>query len=234
MEHKAADEEEKRDEWSKTAEQAADKIGILIVDDHPVIRYGLTGLFNAVPDFCVLGEAATCAECCEKVVSLTPDIVILDLEMEDACGVEALKKLHIACPKVPVIIYSSYCDDERVVEAIRSNVQGYLRKDTRTQNLIDAVRLVHRGKTFLDPAITSKVLEQLTHGPARQALILSNREKEVLRLLAQGKRNKDIANRLFVCERTVKFHVSALFDKLGVSNRTEAALVARKYGSVVM
>ena len=217
----------------KSPKQATHKIGILIVDDHPVIRYGLTGLFGTVSDFRVLGEAVNCTDCCEKVISLKPDIVILDLEMEDATGVEALENLIHASPDVPVIIYSSYCDDQRVVDAIRLNIHGYLRKDTPIRNLIDAVRLVHQGKTFLDPAITSKVINQLGHTNDQQALILSEREKQVLRLLAKGKRNKDIASRLFVSERTVKFHVSSVFDKLGVSNRTEAALVARQYDSVV-
>ncbi len=233
MENEAIDQNRKGEEWSNTTKLAANRVGILIVDDHPVVRYGLTGLLNAQPDFSVLGEAVNCAECCEKVVLLKPDIVILDLEMEDACGVEALKMLHTVDVCFHTIIYSSYSEDERVVEAIRSDIQGYLRKDTPIQNLIDAVRLVRQGKTYLDPAVTSKLMDQVSHPAIEQGAMLSNREKAVLRLLAKGKRNKEIADRLFVSERTIKFHVSSVFDKLGVSNRTEAALVARQHGSVI-
>jgi len=213
------------------------KIGVLMIDDHPVIRYALANLINAEPDLCCLGEAANLADGCDMVTSLLPDIVILDLEMEDSSGLEALTRLRAIHPQVSTIVYSNYSDEWRIVEAIRSNIQGYLRKDMPTQTLIDAIRLVSEGKTFLDPEITLKVMGQLadTKDPNLQPSdsgSLTHREKAVLRLMAEGKRNKEIAKLLVVSERTVKFHASAIFGKLGVSNRIEAALVARNQGLI--
>ena len=238
MKIKAKNQEGKKEKLVETLERAAHQIGILIVDDHPVIRYALTNILSAEPDFCVLGEAASCTECREKVVSLRPNIVILDLEMEDARGVEALTDLRNAHPNVSILIYTSFSDDWHLLEAIKSDIQGYLSKDAPTEALIDAVRLIHTGKKYLDPATTSKVMGQLgqtqTQREKRITKPLSNREKAVLRLLAEGKRNREIADRLFVSERTIKFHVSSVFEKLSVSNRTEAALVVREYGSILM
>lgn len=210
-------------------------IRILVVDDHPVVRYGLVGLLSAEADFEVVGEAASCAECCEKISELSPDVVVLDLEMEDACGAEALTRVRNTDPDVRTIVYTAYDNDWRVVDAVKNGVDGYLMKETPTQNIFDAIRIVNKGGSFLDPAVTSKVMGQVGSDRNRRKTAdryLSDREKTVLRLLAKGKRNKEISRELCISERTVKFHVSTLLGKLQASNRTEAVKIAAEQGLI--
>lgn len=211
------------------------RIRILVVDDHPVVRLGLVGLLNTQPDFDVVGEAQSCREACEKATALRPDVLLLDLEMDDACGADALSRLRDTDADLPTIVFTAYDNDWRVVEAVKIGLQGYLVKGTPPENIMEAVRVVYGGGTFLDPRVASKVLGQVgRHADRRNAnnRFLTEREKSVLRLLAQGKRNKEISRVLFISERTVKFHMSALLKKLHASNRTEAVKVAVDQGLV--
>jgi len=211
------------------------EIQILVVDDHPVVRYGLVGHLSAQPDFTVVGEAGSSLDCLEKIASLSPDVVLLDLEMSDASGVEALCSLRHTYPDMPTIVYTAHGSDWRVVEAIRVGVEGYLMKNAPIEKLIDAVRLVHRGGSYLDPMVTSKVMGAVGGKHHRQGVPLgrlSTRETSVLQMMAEGKRNKDISEILHISERTVKFHVSSMLGKLQVSNRTEAVVVAAEQGII--
>ena len=211
------------------------EIQILVVDDHPVVRYGLVGHLSVQPDFNVVGEAGSSADCLEKLASLSPDVVLLDLEMGDASGVEALSRLRDTYPDMPTIVYTAHGSDWRVVEAIRVGVEGYLMKDAPIEKLFDAIRMVHRGGSYLDPMVTSKVMGAVGGKHHRQGAplgTLSTRETTVLQMMAEGKRNKDISEALHISERTVKFHVSSMLGKLQASNRTEAVVVAAEQGII--
>ncbi len=229
---------ENRLDMDKRPEETFSKnkqIRILVVDDHPVVRFGLSGQLRAQPDFIVAGEASNCEECCRNLKTYAPDVVLLDLEMEDASGLEALSRLRSVDASVPTIVFTAYGTDWRVVEAIKIGVQGYLMKKTPIDMVFEAIRAVHQGGSFLDPAVTSKVMGAVgrrgekTGGAFRS---LSERELAVLQMLAQGKRNKDISKALSITERTVKFHISSVLGKLDAGNRTEAVVVAAERGLI--
>ena len=214
---------------------ARQRIRIMIVDDHPVVRFGLMGLLSMQPDLEVIGEASSCGEACEKVRLLRPDLVILDLEMGDTCGADALSKVRETYPQLPTIVFTAHDNDWRIVEAVRIGLQGYLVKGTPPEVILEAVRVVSRGEFFIDPKIASKVLGQIGRKVERRSpnsRVLTDRERSVLQLLAQGKRNKEISEALFISERTVKFHMSAVMKKLHATNRTEAVRIAAARGLV--
>jgi NarL family two-component system response regulator LiaR len=210
-------------------------IRILIADDHPVVRYGLSHMLGTEPGFAVVGEASEAHEVIEKVQALRPDVTVLDMEMGEAHGVDALRALRAVDPEACVIIYTGYTDSERIVEAVHLGVQSYLLKDLGGKELVKAIRAVHRGQTYFPPAVTTKLVRQLRQesGPDSPLLEpLTKRERQVLVLMAEGRGNQAIADSLFVSERTVKFHVSAILGKLAAKNRTEAVLTAVKHGVV--
>jgi DNA-binding NarL/FixJ family response regulator len=210
-------------------------IRVLVVDDHPVVRFGVTALLRTQPDLRVVGETGTCVGACEAVAQTHPDVVILDLELEDACGAEALSRLREVHPHVPVIVFTAHNSGWRVVEAVQIGLQGYVLKGTDADMLCEAVRVVHRGGYFLDPKIASLVMagvgrrEERRRYPVRY---VTERERAVLRLLAEGRRNKEIARALDITERTVKYHIGGLLAKLRVSNRTELVKAAVGEGLV--
>ncbi len=204
-------------------------IRILVVDDHPVVRFGLIGVLATQPDFQIVGEAGSCAEACAMVARLHPDVLMLDLEMGDAGGADALSRIRDLSPHLPVIIFTAYDNDWRVVEAVKIGLQGYLMKGTAAEHIIEAIRVVGGGGSFLDPRVTSTVMGHVGRtGSRRQSHSghLTEREKSVLRLLVEGKRNKEISQALFISERTVKYHISGLLAKLQAGNRTEAVKIA--------
>jgi len=225
-------------DWEKAPQEKYlknEQIRILVVDDHPVVRFGLAGQFRAQPDFTVAGEVSNCEECCRNLKSYAPDVVLLDLELDDASGLEALSKLRAVDPAIPTIVFTAYGTDWRVVEAIKIGVQGYLMKKAPMEMVFKAIRAVHQGGSFLDPAVTSNVMGAVgrrTEKAGRTFRSLSEREIAVLQMLAQGKRNKDISKALSITERTVKFHISSVLGKLDASNRTEAVVVAAERGLI--
>lgn len=207
-------------------------IRILIADDHPVVLDGLVAILQTQPDFEVIAQATSGEESVAKFRAYRPDLVLLDLEMPDLDGVATLKRLQAIDPSVRAIVFTAFDTDERIVEAVKAGVQGYLLKGVPRRDLFDAIRVVHGGGSLLQPVVASKLLRQMQNPSAAVANPLTEREREVLLLLAQGLPNRQIAEALTVTERTVKFHVSAILGKLAVSNRTEAVAVAAQRGWV--
>jgi DNA-binding NarL/FixJ family response regulator len=210
-----------------------DSIRILVADDHPVVRDGLVAILSTQPDFEVVGEAGTGLEAVERAVTLQPDVMLLDLEMPEMDGVEVLRRLSQTDPAVRVIVFTAFDTDERILGAVQAGAQGYLLKGAPRKELFDAVRVVRAGGSLLQPVVASKLLRQVSHqSQSNQIEALTPRELEVLRLLAQGLQNKEIAAELVISERTVKFHVSSIMGKLGAGNRTEAVTLAAQQGLI--
>lgn len=202
-------------------------IRIVLADDHPVVRDGLQAILSTQAEFEVVGQASNGAEVLQVVQALQPDMLLLDLEMPEMDGVEALRQLKAQGATVRTIVFTAFDTDERILTAVRAGANGYLLKGVPRDELFRAIRVVHEGGSLLQPIVASKLLEQVSQ-PAIEPL--TRREDEVLHLLAQGLQNKEIGQRLVISERTVKFHVSAILSKLDAGNRTEAVSIARQYG----
>lgn len=214
----------------------SEPIRILVADDHPVVREGLIAILETQADFEVVGEASSGREAVAQASHLTPDIILLDLEMPELDGVEALKRILAKHAAMRVIVFTAFDTDERIVGAVRAGAQGYLLKGAPRQELFRAIRVVNEGGSLLAPVVASKLLHHLSRPEPspNESLVepLTLREQEVLQLLAQGKPNKEIAVDLIISERTVKFHVSSILGKLGASNRTEAVTLAAQQGLI--
>ncbi len=210
-------------------------IRILVVDDHPVVRDGLLAMLGTQPDFVVAGEAAGGREAIDLARSLQPDVILLDLEMPDLDGVATLQQLRAVLHGVRVIVFTAYDSGEQIMAAVQAGAQGYLLKGVPREELFKAIRVVHAGGSLLQPVVASRLLAQVSGGAVPAAAsgpALSARETEVLRLLAEGRTNKEIAATLVISERTAKFHVRSLFAKLGATNRTEAVALATRRGLI--
>lgn len=211
-----------------------ESIRILVADDHPVVRDGLIAILSTQPDFEVVGQAGTGAEVITQVEALAPDVLLLDLEMPELDGVEALQQLQKDNPNTRAIVFTAFDTDERILGAVQAGAQGYLLKGAPREELFKAVRVVHSGGSLLQPVVASKLLRQVSGRQEQPAEVepLTPRELEVLALVAQGLQNKEIAGQLVISERTVKFHVSSIMGKLGAGNRTEAVSIAAQRGLV--
>jgi DNA-binding NarL/FixJ family response regulator len=209
-------------------------IRILVVDDHPVVRDGLVAILETQPDFVVVGQAGTGGEAVRVAAEQQPDVTLLDLEMPEMDGVEALRRIRSGQPGARVLVFTAFDTDERILAAVRAGAQGYLLKGAPRSEVFNAVRVVHAGGSLLQPIVASRLLRRVTEGGEEPADAegLTPRELEVLVLLAHGRQNKEIANELVISERTVKFHVSAILAKLGAGNRTEAVTIAAQRGLV--
>ncbi|UNO41110.1 response regulator transcription factor [Streptomyces sp. MST-110588] len=202
-------------------------VTVLIVDDHPVVRDGLRGMFASSPGFAVLGEAADGVEGVALAVRLDPDVVLMDLRMPGGGGVAAIGELARRAPRCKVLVLTTYDTDSDTLPAIEAGATGYLLKDTPREELFNAVRAAAEGRTVLSPAVASRLVSRV-RSPGRQPL--SGREREVLRLVAKGTSNREIAAVLFVSEATVKTHLTHIYGKLGVKDRAEAVAVAYERG----
>jgi len=211
-----------------------EQIQIVVVDDHPVLRDGLSAVLSTQPDFRVIGEAENGVEAVEIIVELQPDVVMLDLEMPEMDGVETLKRLREHNPDIRVIVFTAFDTDERILAAVQAGAQGYLLKGAPRDQIFEAVRVVHSGDSLLQPVVASKLLRQMSQtSESTDALgSVTPRESEVLNLLALGLQNKEIAGQLGISERTVKFHVGSILSKLNAGNRTEAVTIALQRGLI--
>ncbi|GAB4500256.1 MAG: response regulator transcription factor [Anaerolineales bacterium] len=207
---------------------------ILLCDDQAVIRDGMEMLLQLEKDFQVIGTAQDGFEAIELASSKSPDLILMDLKMPGMNGIEATREIRKKHPDVKILVLTTYDDDEWVFDAIRAGASGYLLKDTPRQKIIEAIRGTMDGKSFVDPAVAGKLLHQVANNQTQPASILmgklTERELDVLRLLAKGMTNTDIAATLHLSEGTVRNHVSAILEKLGVSDRTQAAVIAIQHG----
>ena len=209
-------------------------IRILIVDDHPVVREGLAGFLRQDKDFDVLGEAKDGVEAVDQARMLLPDIVLMDLQMPRMDGREAMRQIKAENENIKFIVLTTYDTQEDILKAIEAGAKAFLLKDAPRQDVCEAIRAVHRGESLLNPAVASKVVNLVAELSQRQQSPdrLSERELEVLNLMAKGMSNKVIALELFIGERTVKAHITNIFQKLGVSDRTEAVTQALQRGII--
>lgn len=233
-------------------------IRILLADDHPIVREGLRAVLETQPDFEVVAEAASGDEAVRHAVALQPDILLLDLEMPIMDGVEAIRRLRQLRPDSRIIVFTAFDNDERIIHAVQSGANGYLLKGSPREEIFQAIRITMQGGSLLQPVVASKLLRHVGHvgqqeqqaHPSNSAIhspstsqapthipsfeVLTERELEVLTLLAQGMPNKEIASQLVISERTAKFHVSSIMGKLGATNRTEAVALAAQKGLIML
>lgn len=207
---------------------------VIICDDQDIVRDGLELLLKLEADIEIVGIASDGAEAVEMAVREKPDLVLMDLKMPIMNGVDATREIKAKCPGTRVLVLTTYGTDEWVFDALRAGASGYLLKDTPREGVINAIRGTVEGKTYIDPAVAGKILSEVS-SPRRKpsSLItgkLTEREAEVLKLLAKGLSNDDIANRLFLSEGTVRNHISSIVSKLGASDRTQAAIIALQHG----
>jgi NarL family two-component system response regulator LiaR len=207
-------------------------IRVLIADDHEIVRKGIRALLTTKRDIQVIGEARNGAEAVTLAQTLHPDVILMDLMMPKMDGVQATREITTGQPGVRVLILTSFSADENVFPAIKAGALGYLLKDSGPQELVQAIRQVFRGEPSLDPSVARKVLAELSAPPPKPLTPdpLTAREMEILRLVAQGKSNKEIAGDLVIAEETVHTHVSNILSKLHLASRTQAALYALKEG----
>jgi DNA-binding NarL/FixJ family response regulator len=212
-------------------------IKILVVDDHEVVRDGISVMMGRQQGFAVVGEASNGLEAIEKVQDLHPDIVLMDLRMPQMNGVDAMRRIRAEDSEVKFIVLTTYDSDEYIFDAIEAGAKGYLLKDASREELFQAVRAVHRGESLIEPGVAAKILDRLAQLSRRSnqpsvAELLSDRETEVLQLMASGSPNKAIAAALSISESTVKTHVANIFQKLEVNQRTEAVTKAMSLGII--
>jgi NarL family two-component system response regulator YdfI len=205
-------------------------IRVLIADDHMVVREGLQTVLELAGDLEPVGAAADGAEAVRLVGELSPDVVLMDLRMPGVDGIEAIRQIKERYPAVEIVILTTYDDDAYIVRGLRAGARGYLLKDTGRQALFDAIRAAARGESLLPSAVVDKVVARLAEPRPAAGGDLSQREQEVLAWLADGASNREIALHLHITERTVKAHVTGIFNKLGVNSRAEAVAVALRQG----
>lgn len=207
---------------------------VIICDDQAVVRDGLEMLLKLEPDIQIVGTAEDGAAAVEMAAKTKPDLVLMDLKMPVMNGVEATRQIRSRFPEIKVLVLTTYDDDQWVLDAVKAGASGYLLKDTPRAELVNAIRGTVSGKTYVDPSVAGKVLGQVSGRQSKPVSLitdkLTDREIEVLQLLAKGLSNTGIADRLFLSDGTVRNHVSAILAKLGVSDRTQAAVIAIQHG----
>jgi DNA-binding NarL/FixJ family response regulator len=208
-----------------------DRITVFLLDDHEIVRRGLRDLLEAEGDIEVVGEAATQQTAVDRVHALDPDVAVLDVRLEEGNGVEACREIRSRHPRTACLILTSFSDDEALFQAIMAGAAGYVLKQIRSADLVDAVRRVAAGQNLLDPVVTARVLERLRRGPEQDERLarLTEQERKVLDLLAEGLTNREIGERLHLAEKTIKNYVTALLSKMGMARRTEAAVYAVRH-----
>jgi DNA-binding NarL/FixJ family response regulator len=201
---------------------------VFLLDDHEVVRRGVRELLEAEDDLDVVGEAGTAAEALARIPATRPDVAVLDVRLPDGDGVEVCRDIRSEHPEVACVMLTSFADDDAVYAAIMAGAAGYLLKQVRGTDLVDGIRRVGRGESLLDPAVTTRVLERIRHRPEDELSGLTDQERKILALIAEGLTNRQIGERLYLAEKTVKNYVSNLLAKMGMSRRTEAAAYAAR------
>jgi DNA-binding NarL/FixJ family response regulator len=208
----------------------SDALKIELVDDHEVVRQGLKALLDEQDDLTVVGQAATVAEAIRRVGYDSPDVVVLDVRLPDGSGIEACREIRARWPDVKVLMLTSFADDEALFASIMAGASGYVLKQIKGSDLVDSVRRVGRGESLLDPEMTERVFRRIRGEEPDDPLLarLSKQERKILDLIAEGLTNRQIAERMFLAEKTVKNYVSNVLAKLDMSRRSEAAAYAAK------
>ena len=205
-----------------------DTITVYLLDDHEVVRTGLRQLLESEPDITVVGESASAAEAQRRIPAIRPDVAVLDARLPDGSGIEVCREIRSRDPEIRALILTSFDDDEALFAAIMAGAAGYVLKDIRSSDLVHGIRTVAAGGSLLDPAHTGQVLERLRNGPKEDPRLgaLTGQEKRILLLIADGLSNREIAEHMYLAEKTVKNYVSSLLAKLGMQRRTQAAVFA--------
>ncbi len=215
-------------------EQPGEQLRVLIADDHPLFRHGLSALVNACPDFRIIGEATTGDEAITQAAKLQPDVILMDIQMPGINGIEATRRILQTLPNIRILIVTMFEDDASVFTAMKAGARGYVLKDAQKDALLSAIRSVSRGEAIFSPAIATRLMDFFAAprplAPPQAFPDLTEREHEILTLIAQGRSNTDIANQLVLSPNTVRNYVSSIFSKLQVADRAQAIVRAREAG----
>lgn len=205
-------------------------IRVFLLDDHEVVRHGLRALLESSGDIEVVGESGSAADATSRIPALRPDVAVLDGRLPDGSGVDVCREVRSVDPSIRALILTSYDDDEALFAAIIAGAAGYVLKQITGHDLVDTVRRVAAGQSLIDPSLTARVLDRVRHGQQQpdELAALTEREREILALVAEGLTNRQIGERLFLAEKTVKNYVSSLLAKLGLERRTQAAVLASR------
>jgi two-component system, NarL family, response regulator DevR len=205
---------------------APDPIRVFLLDDHEVVREGVRALLDAADGIEVVGEGASVAEALARIPACRPDVALLDVQLPDGSGVEVCRTIRSDQPDVRALMLTSFADDEALFEAILAGASGYLLKQVRGTDIVEAVRRIAAGDSLLDPALTARVLDRMREPPQEDERLarLTGQERAVLALIAEGLSNREIGERMFLAEKTIKNYVSAILSKLGMQRRTQAAV----------
>ncbi|HKC29688.1 MAG TPA: response regulator transcription factor [Jatrophihabitans sp.] len=206
--------------------ETAQHVRVFLVDDHAVVRRGIAELLSAVPGFEIVGEAGTAEQALSRIGAVQPDVAVLDMRLPDGNGIDVCREIRSTLPDTYCLILTSYDDQDAVLAAVLAGASGYVLKEVETSGLVDAIKQSAMGRSLIDPGLVAKVMGQLRDGTSEQARLrsLTDREREVLDLIADGLTNRQIGERLFLAEKTVKNYVSSLLAKLGMERRTQAAV----------
>ncbi len=210
---------------------AAEPIRVYLLDDHEIVRRGIRELLESEDDIVVVGESGLAQEAARHIPALRPHVAILDGRLPDGSGVEVCREIRSRDPEIAALILTSYDDDEALFSAIMAGAAGYVLKQVRGNDLVDTVRRVAAGQSMLDPGVTAQVLDRLRKGPEIDPAVasLTQQEQRILTLIGEGKTNRQIAEEMFLAEKTVKNYTSSLYAKLGLESRTQAAIFATKH-----
>ena len=208
-------------------------VRVFLLDDHEIVRRGVKELLEADGDLEVVGEAATAAEALARIPPTRPDVGVLDVRLPDGDGVQVCREIRSAHPEIQCLMLTSFADDEALFQAIMAGASGYVLKQIKGADVVEAVRAVASGRSLLDPSVTARVVERLRSGSEEDELLarLSPQERNILRLIADGLTNRQIAEQVHLAEKTVKNYVSNLLSKLGMERRTQAAVYAARLGA---
>ena len=213
---------------------APEPIRVFLLDDHEIVRRGIRELLEGEGDIVVVGESGSAQEAARRIPALRPDVAILDGRLPDGSGIDVCREIRSVDPSIKALILTSYDDDDALFAAIMGGASGYILKQVRGNDFVDSVRRVAAGQSMLDPAMTAAVLERVRTGPPKdkQLEALSSQEQKILELIGEGLTNRQIAERMYLAEKTVKNYVSSMLAKLGLTSRTQAAIFATKHPQI--